>query len=149
MSHEQLRQRNDHDLDDVVSQDILDIVDGGSIRGQKGDSLLGSPEYSGSAFAMYDFTAGGMDAYIRADVQFQSKVRNNNYDPERNTSSRSYELYNLRAGLTLNENWKAALYIRNVTNGIADLTIYNNFQQNDRVTPSAPRTVGFTFTYKM
>jgi len=137
------------DLNDAVTPEILAIVEDNSIAGQKGDSLMGSPEFSGSAFAMYDFTAGGMDGYIRADVQFQSKVKNNNYSANRNTPSRSYELYNLRAGLTLNENWTAALYVRNLTNEIADLTVYNNFQQNDRVTPSAPRTVGFTVSYKM
>jgi len=137
------------DLNDAVTPEVLAIVADNDIAGQKGDSLMGSPEFSGSAFAMYDFTVSGMDAYIRADVQFQSKVKNNNYSAKRNTPSRSYELYNLRAGLTLNENWTAALYVRNLTNEIADLTVYNNFQQNDRVTPSAPRTVGFTVSYKM
>jgi iron complex outermembrane recepter protein len=137
------------DLVDAVGQDVVDIVEDGIVQGQDGDSLLGSPDYSGSAFAMYDFSVGSMNAYVRADVQFQSKVRNNNYSESRNTPSRSYELINLRAGLTQNDHWRYALYVRNVTNEVADLTIYNNFQQNDRVTPSAPRTVGFTVNYMM
>jgi len=137
------------DLVDEVGDDVVAIAEDGEVAGQKGQSLLGSPDYSGSAFAMYDFTIGDTQAFVRADVQFQSQVRNNNYSESRNTPSRSYELINIRAGFVHNENWSSALYIRNVENRVADLTVYNNFQQNDRVTPSAPRTIGFTVNYAM
>jgi len=137
------------DLVDHVGDDVVAIAEDNHVNGQKGDSLLGSPNFSGSAYVMYDFEISGMEAFVRADVQFQSEVENNNYSEMRNTPSRSYNLVNLRAGITQDEHWNYAFYVRNLMDEIADLTVYNNFQQNDRVTPSAPRTIGFTVNYAM
>lgn len=144
------------DIDARLTADLADaipseVVEGANNppAGKEGDSLRGSPEYSGSAFAMFDFNIAGMESYVRADVQFQSEVPNNNYHEVRNIPSRSYELINLRMGLRQNEHWNYAIYVKNLTNEIADLTIYNNFQQNNRTTPAAPRTVGFELQYAL
>jgi outer membrane receptor protein involved in Fe transport len=45
-------------------------------------------------------------------------------------------------------NYELALYVKNVTDEVAYLSMFNNFQQENRVTPSQPRTVGLTFDAK-
>ena len=132
---------------DAIPTDLLDAVE--APRGTDGDSLLGSPEHSGSMFGQLDFTMNGMEAYIRADIQFQSQVKNNNYHPARNQPSRSYELINVNFGIRQDEHWSYTFYVRNVMDEIADLAIFNNFQQNNRTTPAAPRSFGFTVNYDM
>ena len=100
-------------------------------------------------FGQLDFTMNGMEAFIRADIQFQSQVKNNNYHPARNQPSRSYELINVNFGIRQDEHWSYTFYVRNVMDEIADLAIFNNFQQNNRTTPAAPRSFGFTVNYDM
>ena len=85
---------------------------------------------------------------MRGDLQFQSEVPMNNYNPARNTANRPYVFGNLRVGME-NDRWSLAVYVKNVTNKTADLFIANNLQAQNRVTVNQPRTVGLTVGFKM
>jgi iron complex outermembrane receptor protein len=129
------------DADDCVSQEVLDELSDpfGAVAG---DSLTGVPDYSGSAFLQWDWVMGrGTGAYIRADVQFQGEVSVNQSRAERNIPSPAYVFGHIKYGMDW-ERFSAALYVRNVTNETAWLSMFNNFQQENRVTVNQPRTIG-------
>lgn len=132
------------DADDCLAQEVLDQLSD-PLGYQKGDSLIGVPDYSGSAFMAYDFTLGrDAMAYVRADIQFQGTVKVNEPRPERNIENPSYLFGHLKFGIDW-EKYSAALYVRNVTDETAWLSMFNNFQQENRVTVNQPRTVGLNF----
>lgn len=137
-------------LIDVVPASLLAVsTETPPVRGAKGEPLLGAPKHAGNAFAQYNWSAGGdWSAYVRGDLQFQSEVPMNNYNPARNTANRPYVFGNLRVGME-NDRWSLAVYVKNVTNKTADLFIANNLQAQNRITVNQPRTVGLTVGFKM
>lgn len=137
-------------LIDVVPQELLAIsTETPPVRGAKGEPLLGAPKHSGNAFAQYSWSAGGdWNAYVRGDLQFQSKIPMNNYNPARNRANRAYVFGNLRAGIE-NDRWSLSVYVKNVTDKAADLFLANNLQAQNRVTVNQPRTIGVTVGFKM
>jgi outer membrane receptor protein involved in Fe transport len=115
------------------------------LGGFAGQSLVGVPDASGSAFVDVEFDwFDNYPGYVRADVAYQSDVPVNQMRVERNVVNPSYILANLRLGATMG-NYDVALYVKNLTNEDANLSFFNNFQQENRVTPSQPRTIGLTF----
>jgi len=137
-------------LIDVVPADLLTASsEDFPVRGEMGQRLLGSPRNSGSAFAQYSWNVNDtMDAYIRGDLQFQSEIPLNSYHPERNLPNQAYIFGNLRAGIAT-EKYAISIYVKNITDEVADLFIANNLQSQNRVTVNAPRTIGFTLDIKM
>ena len=117
------------------------------VGGMQGDKLVGVPDHSGSAFFQYDFPIRNYNAFVRADIQFQGEVDRNERREDRNIANPSYTLAHLKAGIE-SERWGASLYIRNVTDELAHLSLFNNFQQENRVTASRPRTVGVTLDWR-
>jgi outer membrane receptor protein involved in Fe transport len=131
------------DADDCVSQEVLDEL-ADPFGSEAGDSLTGVPDYSGSAFLQWDWVLGsGTASYVRADVQFQGEVDVNQSRAERNIPSPAYVFGNIKYGMDW-ERFSAAVYVRNVTNENAWLSMFNNFQQENRVTVNQPRTIGLT-----
>ncbi len=126
------------------------IVPSDPVFGVPGDKLEGSPDYSGSGWAQYGWPvgSGNYQAYVRGDLQFSSGADTNSFSPARNRASASYVFGNLRFGVE-SEKWGAALFVRNVTDKAADLTIFNNFQSVNRVTVNQPRTIGLTVDLRM
>ncbi|MGC4028983.1 MAG: TonB-dependent receptor [Steroidobacteraceae bacterium] len=120
------------------------------VYGVSGDKLEGSPDYSGSAYAQFGWpvASGNVQAYLRGDLQFSSGAPTNSFSPVRNRASESYVFGNLKLGLE-NEKWGVALFVKNVTDKAADLTIFNNFQSVNRVTVNQPRTIGVTVDLRM
>ncbi len=131
------------DADACVSPDIVAQLSD-PLGAMAGDKLVGVPDFSGSAFAQYDWALGSGAAYVRADVQFQGEVDVNEPRPERNIPNPSYVFGNLKFGIDW-ERYSAALYVRNVTDETAWLSLFNNFQQENRVTVNQPRTIGVNF----
>lgn len=132
------------DADDCVTQAVLDELSD-PFGYEKGDSLIGVPDYSGSAFMVYDWIIGQSGAaFVRADVQFQGTVQVNEPRPERNIENPSYLFGHIRFGIDW-EKYSASLYVRNVTDETAWLSMFNNFQQENRVTVNQPRTFGVNF----
>ena len=114
-----------------------------------GDSMIGVPDHSGSAYAQYNFSNGlfGSDsAFIRADIMFQGTVPTNDDDPAINQANPSYELVNINGGIDFGR-YSINVFVRNVFDEEAHLSLFQGFQQDNRVTPSNPRTFGASFTY--
>jgi outer membrane receptor protein involved in Fe transport len=128
-----------------IVPDLFDPTD----LSKAGVSLLGVPDYSGSAFAQYNFSntiLGGDNGFIRLDVAFQGKVTQNDINEAINLPSPSYQLVNLNTGLDFG-NFGVQLYVRNLFDEKAWFALRQGFQTANRVTPSQPRTIGFNLTY--
>jgi len=113
------------------------------LGGFDGQKLAGVPDGSGSAFVSYDFNLGDNPGYFRADVVYQGEVDVNQMRVDRNIKNPSYVMANARLGATFGK-YDLALYAKNLTNEVAYLSFFNTFQQENRVTPSQPRTIGLT-----
>jgi iron complex outermembrane receptor protein len=113
------------------------------LGGFAGQKMTGVPDSSGSAYLNYDFNLNDISGYFRADVVYQSEVPVNQMRVDRNIKNPSYVMANARLGATRG-NYDIALYVKNVTNKVANLSFFNTFQQENRVTPSQPRTIGLT-----
>jgi iron complex outermembrane recepter protein len=141
----------DAQLKETLAQQLpAGIVPSDPVFGSDGDSLEGAPDYSGSGWAQYGWPvfAGQYDAFVRGDLQFSSGAKTNSYSPVRNRESDSYVFGNVKFGVE-NEQWGVSLFVRNVTDKAADLTIFNNFQSVNRVTVNQPRTIGLTVDVRM
>ena len=118
------------------------------VGGAQGDKLVGVPDHSGSVYLQYDFNlSNGLAGYFRTDVQFQGEVDRNERRVDRNIANPSYSLVHLKAGIE-SDRWGASVYVRNATDELAHLSLFNNFQQENRVTASRPRTVGVSVDFR-
>ena len=114
-----------------------------------GDTLLGVPDYSGSAYAHYYFDTapfGAESGFVRFDVMYQGEVPVNEEELEHNLPNPRYVLANINAGLDYG-NFSVGMFVRNVFDKEAHLSLFQGFQSDNRVTLSSPRTIGATFTY--
>ena len=115
----------------------------------RGDSLIGVPDYSGSAYAHYNFSSapfGAEGGFVRFDLMFQGEVKVNDDNLEDNLPNPSYVLANANAVLDYGK-FSIGLFIRNIADEEAHLSLIQGFQSDNRVTPSSPRTIGATFTW--
>jgi iron complex outermembrane receptor protein len=116
------------------------------IGGYDGQNLVGVPDDAGSAFVDVDFNwSDSITGFFRADVTYQGVVPVNQMRVDRNLPNPSFWLGNLRLGAAF-DRYELALYVKNVTDEKAQLNLFNTFQQENRVTPAQPRTIGLTFT---
>ena len=107
---------------------------------------MGLPHSSGSAYVDVGFDwNSNVAGYIRADLAYQGVVPVTQMRVDRNIANPSYWLGNLRLGAEFGK-YDVALYVKNVTNKYANLSLFNTFQQENRVTPAQPRTIGLTLT---
>jgi iron complex outermembrane receptor protein len=115
----------------------------------QGDSLIGVPDYSGSAYAQYELTSapfGADSGFVRFDVMYQSRVKVNDDNLDDNLPNPSYVLANLNAGLDFG-NYAINVFVRNIADEAANLSLFQGLQQNNRVTPAQPRTIGASVTF--
>jgi outer membrane receptor protein involved in Fe transport len=115
----------------------------------RGDSLIGVPDYSGSAYMHYTFDSapfGAESGFVRFDLMFQGKVAVNDDDLADNLPNPSYMLANANAGLNYGK-YGISVFVRNISDEEAHLSLFQGFQSDNRVTPSNPRTIGASFTY--
>lgn len=130
-------------LDATIQANLNDPI--GGFAGQK---LVGVPDASGSAYLEYQFDwFNDAPGYLRADWVYQAEVDVNQMRVDRNIKNPSYNMANLRIGMEL-DSMDLALYVKNVTDETAQLSFFNTFQQENRVTPSQPRTVGVTLDWR-
>ncbi|MBT5218500.1 MAG: TonB-dependent receptor [Woeseia sp.] len=114
-----------------------------------GDSLIGVPDYSGSAYLHYNFDSaplGAESGFVRFDLMYQGKVKVNDDDLDENLSNPSYVLANANAVLDYGK-FSVGVFIRNIADEEAHLSLFQGLQSDNRVTPSNPRTIGAYFTY--
>ena len=112
-----------------------------------GDRLVGVPDYSASLFGQLNWDTaflGAESAFARLDIAFQGAVDVNDIDQGANIPSDSFMLLNLNVGLDW-QRYSVNLYIRNLSDEKAWLSMFSGFQQENRVTPSRPRTIGLQF----
>ena len=118
---------------------------------EDGDRLPGTPEWSGSLFADYDFESvqnldwkfGGLIRYVGDRISSPSSQPNS-------VSADSYLTLDLNAGVTIGDRWTIRAYARNVTDEDGDITrslsIANSSliggPQFISVVPVQPRTFG-------
>jgi len=131
------------DADSCVSADVLAQLSD-PLGAESGDKLVGVPDFSGSAFLQYDWELGNGSAFVRADVQFQGEVDVNEPRASRNIANPSYTFGHIKAGYEW-DNYAISIYAKNVTDEDAWLSLFNNFQQENRVTVNQPRTFGANF----
>jgi outer membrane receptor protein involved in Fe transport len=115
-----------------------------------GDSLIGVPDYSGSAYLHYNFPSapfGAQSGFLRFDLMFQGEVKVNDDNLEDNLPNPSYVLANANAVLDY-QNFSVGLFIRNIADEEAHLSLIQGFQSDNRVTTSSPRTIGASITYR-
>ncbi len=113
------------------------------LGGFDGQKLAGVPDNSGSAFMNVDFNWNNIAAFVRADIVYQGEVDVNQMRVDRNIENPAYAMGNLRLGANMGK-YDVALYVKNVTDEVAYLSFFNTFQQENRVTPSQPRSIGVT-----
>ena len=116
----------------------------------KGDSLIGVPDYSGSAYMHYNLSSapfGAQGGFLRLDLMYQGEVKVNDDNLDDNLPTSSYVLANANAVLDW-ENFSVGLFVRNIADEEAHLSLIQGFQSDNRVTPSSPRTIGASVTYR-
>ena len=121
----------------------------------KGDPLQQVPEFTASGSIDYFIPAvvGNADLFVRLDANYiDDSVTRTNASSNAATRSRDgYEQINLRTGLETN-NWTVALYVRNLTNNIANLGDNRSLAAETpgriRYVVSRPRTIGLDVQYQ-
>lgn len=116
----------------------------------RGDSLIGVPDYSGSAYLHYNLQSAPLGAeggFIRFDLMFQGKVKVNDDNANDNLPNPSFVLANINAVLDYGK-FSVGLFVRNIADEEAHLSLIQGFQSDNRVTPSSPRTIGVNFDWQ-
>lgn len=118
------------------------------LGGGAGQKLIGVPDDSGSVYFDYSFNwKPEVPGYLRLDWVYQGEVDVNQAREERNIANPSYNMGNLKVGASFGS-LDFAVYVKNLTDEVAYLSMFNDFQQENRVTPSQPRTLGLTVDYR-
>lgn len=117
---------------------------------EKGASLHGVPDWTGTGSAQYVFPAfSGWDGRLRADANYygDSTSFNNGTVVDRD----SWSALNLRAGV-MNETWDVTLFADNVTDERANLadnrSIAAEMPGRPRIVTNRPRTIGLEARYR-
>lgn len=141
---------------DAEFQENVGLGTNGTYFINKGDPLQHVPEWTVSFSADYfqPQVMAGFDFFARFDASFvdesQSRVNYSADSPFR--IRKSYEQLNLRVGLQHSSNVSAALFVRNMTDEIANLSDNRSLAAETsgrtRFVTSRPRTVGVELLYK-
>jgi outer membrane receptor protein involved in Fe transport len=110
--------------------------------GQAGDRLPGSPRHNLNLGVQHEFTIGGYDAFVRADLVDVGEYYDNLQ--QMGQASGGYTTIGARAGVSLND-WLIDLYADNLTDEFA-LTYYDSWFGLYYVL--RPRTVGVQVSYQ-
>ena len=128
--------------DPTMDEDIVDA--GGTVLGQKGNTLAYVPEKRFILTLDKDFDFKGKPAYLSLDTTYTGE----RWADETNTTPmQSYSLMNLRLGMEFGQGVSGELFINNANDTRPVLGIYNDFSEN-RVTSSQPRVIGLRIRYK-
>lgn len=134
------------DANDCITPELLATTLDGELFQLAGDKLVGVPDHSGSAYLQYRLPAppfGADSAFVRADIQFQGDVDRNEAVLNQNEPNPSYVLAHLNAGITFGR-YALQLFVRNVADEEARLSMFQGFQTDNRVTAAQPRTIGLS-----
>lgn len=123
-----------------------------TLRTKAGSPVQQIAPWTVSAGAQYTFPlVGGWDAMLRADYSFTDRSFSANEDPDNPRLRPSYEIVNLRAGLT-SDHYEVTAYVDNATNTHANLGDSSSEAGEDpgrpRIVTNQPRTYGLRATYR-
>ncbi|MFC1797240.1 TonB-dependent receptor [Pseudomonadota bacterium] len=111
--------------------------------GKDGDPIPYVPEFTGNATLQYDFPMGGAwNGFVRGDFSYtgSSQTQFNSNGQFYNEQS-SYSILDLRF-VTDTEDWRIAVYLDNVFDERAELTIVENLAVPLSIFTNRPRTFG-------
>lgn len=112
--------------------------------GKDGDRIPFVSELTVSASLQYDFNFGSWGNFVRGDYSYTgSSDTQFNDDGLFNNHQAAYSMLDLRWGMEV-ENWLLAVYLDNVFDERADLTIVENMAVPLSIFTNRPRTLGFS-----
>lgn len=115
----------------------------GDILGLKGDEIPNIPEFQFGGSAEYVWPVwGDFEASVRGDLTYRDSVNTlfRTEDPF-NVRLESYALIDLQASLS-NERWRATVYVKNLTDKLAQFDGINSSQDPLSYFVARPRTIG-------
>jgi len=110
-----------------------------------GETPAGIPELALSISGQYDFTIGGMEAFVRGDFQYESEVQVVDNIPE-DIAAREVELLNMSAGIRTENGLTLTLWGRNLTDEAFLISAFPSVAQAGSISGyrNEPRTYGVT-----
>ena len=128
--------------DPTMDDDLVDA--GGTVLGNKGNTLAYVPEKRFILTMDKDFTLGGKPAYFSLDSSYTGRRWAN----ETNTTPMpSYSMMNVRTGIDFGGGVSGELFINNANDTRPVLGLYDDFG-DQRMTSSQPRVIGIRIRYK-
>jgi outer membrane receptor protein involved in Fe transport len=130
-------------IDATLVRDVPEL----GVAATNGASLLGVPDFTGSAAADYAWPIGGKyTASLGADLQYSGKVKHTRYD-EDDFPTDDYTLVNVRTGVAW-DHYDATLYVSNLFDEHAEVNAFKSVNDPIRILTNRPRTVGVRFGAK-
>ncbi|MEJ8566104.1 TonB-dependent receptor [Elongatibacter sediminis] len=113
--------------------------------GRDGDPIPFVPEWTANASLQYDFTISGpWNAYVRADYSFTDSTQTQfNRNGEFYNEQDAYTLLDLRFGMDSGD-WRFSVYLDNVFDERAEITIVENRAVPLSIFTNRPRTAGIS-----
>ena len=128
--------------DPTMDDDIVDA--GGTVLGNKGNTLAYVPEQRFILTLDKDFTLRGKPAYFSLDSSYTGK----RWADETNTTPMpSYSMMNVRTGMEFGSGVSGEIFINNANDTRPVLGLYDDFG-DQRLTSSQPRVIGIRIRYK-
>ena len=128
--------------DPTMDDDIVDA--GGTVLGNKGNTLAYVPEQRFILTLDKDFTLRGKPAYFSLDSSYTGERWAN----ETNTTPMpSYSMMNVRTGMEFGSGVSGEIFINNANDTRPVLGLYDDFG-DQRLTSSQPRVIGIRIRYK-
>ena len=128
--------------DPTMDDDLVDA--GGTVLGNKGNTLAYVPEKRFILTMDKDFTLGGKPAYFSLDSSYTGRRWAN----ETNTTAMpSYSMMNVRTGVDFGGGVSGELFINNANDTRPVLGLYDDFGDL-RQTSSQPRVIGIRIRYR-
>ena len=128
--------------DPTMDDDIVDA--GGTVLGNKGNTLAYVPEKRFILTMDKDFTLAGKPAYFSLDSSYTGR----RWADETNTTPMpSYSMMNVRTGMDFGGGVSGELFINNANDSRPVLGLYDDFGDL-RQTSSQPRVIGIRIRYK-
>ena len=128
--------------DPTMDDDIVDA--GGTVLGNKGNTLAYVPEQRFILTLDKDFTLRGKPAYFSLDSSYTGERWAN----ETNTTPMpSYSIMNVRTGMEFGSGVSGEIFINNANDTRPVLGLYDDFG-DQRLTSSQPRVIGIRIRYK-
>ena len=128
--------------DPTMDDDIVDA--GGTVLGNKGNTLAYVPEKRFIFTLDKDFVVKGKPAYFSMDTSYTGERW---YDETNTTPMQSYSIMNLRTGMDFGGGMSGEIFLNNANDTRPVLGLYSDFSEF-RLTSSQPRVLGIRIRYK-